>query len=196
MNNWLPVFCFALSTATPLSPSSVQAHDAQLDIFGCHHDQDRKYYHCHEGTYKRLSFDSKTQMIERLRNQYIALGRTWPYEDAALDEQLFAIKETTIEPPAVSSHQLKRTAQRTSLKSAAKPTNHPPSQVAPKTEPTDVKKTAPRSSGVRRKPIEPELKLWISQIRADGRPIFESREGERFFLDDTGNKVLVERRES
>ena len=76
------VLSFALATATPGFPSQAQAHDGRLDQFGCHDDQDQKYYHCHDGPYRRLSFESKTQMVQRLRNQYIALGRTWPYADA------------------------------------------------------------------------------------------------------------------
>ena len=98
----LIVLCFALGSATHWSPSPAQAHDGRLDVFGCHHDHDLKYYHCHEGTYRRLSFDSKTQMIQRLKNQYIALGRTWPYEDATnINEQPVPIRETTLEPQAV-----------------------------------------------------------------------------------------------
>jgi hypothetical protein len=59
-----------------------------------------------------------------------------------------------------------------------------------------VKKAAGNQHEVRRKRTEPELKVWVTQIRADGRPIFESKEGERFYLDETGAKVLLERRES
>src|SRR5919107_400944 len=98
----LMVLSFALATATPGFPSPAQAHEGRLDQFGCHDDQDQKYYHCHDGPYRRLSFDSKTQMIQRLRNQYIALGRTWPYADVTnSSEQPGPIVETTLEPEAV-----------------------------------------------------------------------------------------------
>ena len=202
------LFCFALASATSGSPSSAQAHDGRLDQFGCHDDKDHKYYHCHDGPYKRLSFDSKTQMIQRLRNQYIALGRTWPYADATnTTEQPGAIVETTLEPEAVPFDRIKEvrsvnrlksseSRQRISRKELAKPTNHQTAQAQRKTETSSADKTAPKPSEVRRKRTEPELKVWVTQIRADGRPIFESKEGERFFLDERGTKVLIERRES
>lgn len=204
----LIVLCFTLAGATPLFSSPAQAHDGSLDVFGCHHDQNGKYYHCHEGAYKRLSFDSKTQMVQRLRNQYTALGRTWPYGDATNhDEQPMAIRETTLEPQPVRQNELKQTRQansvqsnhlalRTSIKEAATTTIRQTSGANSKTQATDIKKAAPASSEVRRKRTEPELKVWITQIRADGRAIFESREGERFFLDDSGTKVTLGRRES
>jgi hypothetical protein len=203
----LIVLSFALATATPGFPSPAQAHDGRLDQFGCHQDQDQKYYHCHDGPYKRLSFDSQTQMIQRLRNQYIALGRTWPYADATdTTEQAGPIVETTLEPEAVpftvikearSVNRLKsnESEQRIARKEVAKPTDRQTSQMHQKTEAATAKKAAPKSE-VRRKRTEPELKVWVTQIRADGRPVFQSREGERFFLDDSGNKVLIERRES
>ena len=208
MYKWPIVLCFALGSATPLFPSPAQAHDGSLDVFGCHHDQNGKYYHCHEGVYRRLSFDSKTQMVQRLRNQYIALGRTWPYGDATHhDEQPMSIRETTIEPQPVAQNELKQIrkanfvrsnhlAQRASVKETATTTGRQTSGANSKTQATDIKKAAPASFEVRRKRTEPELKVWITQIRADGRAIFESKEGERFFLDDSGTKVIVGRRES
>jgi hypothetical protein len=65
MDKRLIVLCLALVSATPASPPPAEAHDGRLDQFGCHHDQNQKYYHCHEGPYTRLSFDSKNQMIEK-----------------------------------------------------------------------------------------------------------------------------------
>jgi hypothetical protein len=208
MDKRLIVLCLALVSATPASPPPAEAHDGRLDQFGCHHDQNQKYYHCHEGPYTRLSFDSKNQMIERLRNQYIALGRTWPYADAinTLDQPA-TIVETTLEPQAVSFAEIKQappgnrwqateSGQRISRKEMVKPTNRQPSQAQPKTEITSAKRTTPSQSEARRKRTEPELKVWVTQIRADGRPIFESKEGERFFLDERGTKVLIERGES
>ena len=203
----LVLLSFALATAAPAYLSPAQAHDGALDQFGCHQDQDQKYYHCHDGPYRRLSFDSKTQMIHRLRNQYIALGRTWPYEDVTnTTEQPGPIIETTLEPEAVpfdakevrSVNRLKvnESGKRISHKEVTKPSNRQASQTYNKKETTSAKKAAPSQSEVRRKRTEPELKVWVTQIRADGRPIFESKEGERFFLDERGTKVLIERRES
>jgi hypothetical protein len=215
MNKWLVIICFAFASATPLLLSPVHGHDGPLDIYGCHLDKDQKYYHCHEGVYKRLSFDSKTQMVQRLKNQYIALGRAWPYREATNDyEQPMPITETTLEPQSVPEGELKQTiptkrpqsAQSTERLASAKQTSKITSRRAaganPKTEASDVQNSVqplsePRQgSAASRKRTEPELKVWITKIRADGRPIFESREGERFVLDDHGNKVLIGRRES
>src|SRR5918911_940136 len=69
MNKWLMIVWFNVASATPLFLSSVDGHDGPLDVYGCHLDMDQKYYHCHEGVYKRLSFDSQTQMVQRLKNQ-------------------------------------------------------------------------------------------------------------------------------
>jgi hypothetical protein len=207
MSKRLIVLCFALASATSGPPSPAQAREGRLDQFGCH--QDQKYYHCHDGPYRGLSFDTKTQMIQRLRDQYIALGRTWPYADATnTAEQPGPILETTLEPEAVpfdmikearSVNRLKSTesGQRISRKEVARLSSRQTSQTHHKTEiTTAVKKAAPSQSEVRRKRTEPELKVWVTQIRADGRPVFESKEGERFFLDERGSKILLERRES
>ena len=215
MNKWLMIVWFNVASATPLFLSSVDGHDGPLDVYGCHLDMDQKYYHCHEGVYKRLSFDSQTQMIQRLKNQYIALGRPWPYGEARNDYALpMPITETTLESPSVPEVELKQTmstkgsqtsqsrARSTSAKQTSKITS--PQAPAPtlKTEASDLQNSAQELSQARkgstqsRKRTEPELKVWITKIRADGRPIFESREGERFVLDDRGNKVLIGRRES
>jgi hypothetical protein len=58
---------------------SAYPHDGQLDSYGCHYGKDRKDYHCHEGAFKGGSFDSKIEMIQRLRLQFLNLGRPWPY---------------------------------------------------------------------------------------------------------------------
>jgi hypothetical protein len=89
-----------------------------------------------------------------------------------------------------------------SAKQASKITSRHAAGANPKAETSDAQNSPePRSearqgSAASRKRTEPELKVWITKIRADGRPIFESREGERFVLDDQGNKVLIGRRES
>jgi hypothetical protein len=214
MNKWLVIICFNFVSATPLLLSPVHGHDGPLDMYGCHLDKDQKYYHCHDGVYKRLSFDSKTQMIQRLKNQYIALGRAWPYREATNDyEQQMPITETTLEPQSLSEGELKQrvptkatqSAQLTARPASAKQTSKTSRHAAaanPKTEASDAQNSAQplsearQGSAASRKRTEPELKVWITKIRADGRPIFESREGERFVLDDQGNKVLVGRNES
>jgi hypothetical protein len=211
MNKWLVITCLNFASATALLLTPVSAHDGPLDVYGCHPDKDHKYYHCHEGVYKRLSFDSKTQMIQRLQNQYIALGRAWPYREATNDyEPVMPITETTLEPPLVQGDfepavSTKRTqsAQLTPRpapsKQAVKVTSRNVPEPNPKTEASELRNSTqplpqPRQgSTASRKRSEPELKVWVTKIRSDGRPIFESREGERFVLDDHGNKVLVGR---
>ena len=209
------IICFNLASATPLLPSPVHGHDGPLDVYGCHLDKDQKYYHCHEGVYKRLSFDSQTQMIQRLKNQYTALGRAWPYGEATNDyAQPMPITETTLEPQSGPEGELKQTIPTKRMQSSQVKGRPTPAKQAPKTpsphsaaanpttDASDARNSAQPLSEARqrstqsRKRTEPELKVWITKIRADGRPIFESREGERFVLDDQGNKVLIGRRES
>lgn len=62
-------------------PIPTDAHDGVLDQFGCHYDKEHKNYHCHRGEFKGGSFDSKTEMIQRLKAQYLNMGRPWPYGD-------------------------------------------------------------------------------------------------------------------
>jgi hypothetical protein len=62
--------------AIPLTASS---HNGELDSFGCHYGIERNDYHCHEGVFKGGRFDSKIQMIHRLKAQFLDLGRPWPY---------------------------------------------------------------------------------------------------------------------
>lgn len=67
-----------LILATPISSDS---HDGELDRYGCHPDKERRDYHCHNGVLKGGSFDSKMEMVQKLRQQFNNLGRPWPYGD-------------------------------------------------------------------------------------------------------------------
>lgn len=69
-----------------ISAPSVSAHDGKLDAYGCHYDEDRKNYHCHEGAFKGGSFESKMDMIRQLKLQFLNLGRPWPYDDIAEED--------------------------------------------------------------------------------------------------------------
>jgi hypothetical protein len=62
-------------------PFSIDAHEGELDAFGCHYDKEHKNYHCHQGAFKGGSFGSKTEMIHSLKLQYLNIGRPWPYGD-------------------------------------------------------------------------------------------------------------------
>ena len=70
------------------------AHDGQLDVYGCHYHKDRKEYHCHEGAFKGGSFDSKIEMIRRLRLQFLNLGRPWPYGEIAEEDITSTVNES------------------------------------------------------------------------------------------------------
>lgn len=65
---------------------SASAHDGKLDAYGCHYTQEHKEYHCHEGTFKGARFDSKIVMIQRLKLQFLNLGRPWPHDDIAEED--------------------------------------------------------------------------------------------------------------
>jgi hypothetical protein len=63
----------------------VYPHDGELDSYGCHYDKEQKNYHCHEGVFKGGSFSSKIEMIRLLKQQFLNLGRPWPYGE--VDEE-------------------------------------------------------------------------------------------------------------
>ena len=67
-------------------PFRVLSHDGKLDSYGCHDDDERKNYHCHEGVFKGGSFESKIEMIRQLKLQFLNLGRPWPYDDIAEED--------------------------------------------------------------------------------------------------------------
>jgi hypothetical protein len=67
-------------------PLRGHSHDGKLDSYGCHHDKERKDYHCHEGVFRGGSFDSKMEMIRRLKLQFLNMGRPWPYGEVAEED--------------------------------------------------------------------------------------------------------------
>jgi hypothetical protein len=193
MRRWFVGLFFALASFNPLFSFLARGHDGPLDVYGCHMDQDQKYYHCHKGPYTQLSFDSKAQMTEQLKRQYLALGRTWPYGDTASDqERQIRINQVLVEQkPAPhlkatrpNENKLKRLSQRATKTSITRTNTREIKKIAYTRQPS----TPPRLQG-------PELKIWIAEFRADGRPLFETPEGERFFLDDLGNKITITRRQ-
>ena len=62
-------------------PRVADAHDDKLDVYGCHYEKNHKVYHCHQGMFKGGSFDSRTQMVQRLKIQFLNMGRPWPYPE-------------------------------------------------------------------------------------------------------------------
>ena len=72
------------------------AREGELDAYGCHYDKERKEYHCHDGVFKGGSFDSRIQMLERLKRQFLDLGLPWPYGD--IDEEDITESQPQQEP--------------------------------------------------------------------------------------------------
>lgn len=52
---------------TLLLPGAVLSHGGELDRYGCHHDNQQKTYHCHQGELTGQSFSSKAQMLGGLQ---------------------------------------------------------------------------------------------------------------------------------
>jgi hypothetical protein len=77
-------------------PMLARAHEGELDTYGCHYHKERKDYHCHEGMFKGGSFDSRIEMLQRLKRQFIELGRPWPYGD--IDEEDITASQPQQEP--------------------------------------------------------------------------------------------------
>lgn len=67
-------------------PHSAYSHEGELDAYGCHYDKEQNNYHCHEGEFKGGSFPSKIEMIRLLRQQFLNLGRPWPYGEVVEDD--------------------------------------------------------------------------------------------------------------
>src|SRR5436309_14577998 len=77
-------------------PVLAHASEGKLDAYGCHYDKERKEYHCHEGVFKGGSFDSRIQMLERLKRQFLELGLPCPYGD--IDEEDITESQPQQEP--------------------------------------------------------------------------------------------------
>ena len=79
---FLPLSFFLSLVVPPLA----YPHEGELDAYGCHYDKGQNNYHCHEGVFKGGSFPSKIEMIRLLRQQFLNLGRPWPYGDLAEED--------------------------------------------------------------------------------------------------------------
>jgi hypothetical protein len=76
-------------------PHLTYPHEGELDAYGCHYDKEQNNYHCHDGVFKGGSFPSKIEMIRLLRQQFLNLGRPWPYGD--LSEEDITSPQTKIQ---------------------------------------------------------------------------------------------------
>ena len=86
MTNRFLIILAAGVLSSAIFPLPVSAHDGKLDTYGCHYDEERKSYHCHEGAFRGGSFASKIEMIRQLKLQFLNLGRPWPYDDIAEED--------------------------------------------------------------------------------------------------------------
>jgi hypothetical protein len=77
-------------------PPAAYPHEGPLDSYGCHHDRERRDYHCHQGIFKGGSFGSKTEMIRLLKLQFLNLGQPWPY--AEIVEEDITSPQTATQP--------------------------------------------------------------------------------------------------
>jgi len=50
-----------------ITTGSVYAHPGGLDSYGCHHNRKQGGYHCHRGQLAGESFQSREEMMKRLK---------------------------------------------------------------------------------------------------------------------------------
>jgi hypothetical protein len=67
-------------------PHAAYPDEGELDSYGCHYGKTQKNYHCHDGIFKGGSFPSKLEMIRLLKQQFLNLGRPWPYGEVAEED--------------------------------------------------------------------------------------------------------------
>jgi len=79
------------------------SHEGALDRYGCHEHKEDSSYHCHDGMLKGGNFDSRGEMVQRLRRQLEILGRPWPYGDL-IEEDITSPSPRLEEQPPVRPH--------------------------------------------------------------------------------------------
>jgi hypothetical protein len=193
-------FRLTIAAASLCFPLHSSAHEAPLDRYGCHFEG--KYYECHKGDFLGLSFDSKPQMLDRLRLQYLAFNRPWPFEtdDRIFEEEITSTGNETAAARAVQEHvKEKRKISANSNPSTSKTTTKP-SISAPETQPssviTELSQKVQNAGALRNRSVgsrKPEAPLidHVVRIESSGRAIFENLDGKRFYLAEDGKKVFL-----
>ena len=193
---------FRLSIAVVIAlfvPSPAYSHEGDLDAHGCHHDRNRGDYHCHEGEFTGLSFDSKTQMVRLLRLQNMNRGR--PLPDELIEEDITSAAVEAQEPAATTVEEVKNqtksgdaTVDRVPGRSPEEPTEQQmrPAKPTAKEEISVPKEKTEAPS--KRSKSKQQQSVRVVNIRPDGFVVYEDLRGERFYLDDKGNKVYVRRK--
>ena len=62
---------FFIAGLALLSHSNVYPHGGALNSYGCHKQSSNDSYHCHNGDYSGLSFDSQDVFLEQMRSQTV-----------------------------------------------------------------------------------------------------------------------------
>ena len=68
---------FLLILSSLLFSTLALGHDGGLDKFGCHYDNGKHTYHCHNGILNGLEFDSMEKMLLAMRDTAGAPSRTY-----------------------------------------------------------------------------------------------------------------------
>jgi len=163
-----------------LLPLPAYSHEGDLDSYGCHHDKNRGDYHCHQGEFTGLSFDSKIHMVRLLRLQNLNLGRALP--DGPIEEDITSAEvEAKQEPLTTPAEEKKKPEQQIRpAKSKAK------EELSLRNEKAQAASKQSKS--------KPRQSVRVVNIRSDGFVEYEDLRGERFYIDDNGNKVYVRRK--
>ena len=190
-----------IAAASVCFPLQLRAHEAPLDRYGCHFDG--KYYECHKGDFLGLSFDSKSQMLDRLRPQYLAFNRPWPFDsdDKISEEEITSAGTDTVAARSVQERvKQKRKISVTSAEANNSRVTTKPLISATESQPssvvTELSQRVQNAAALRSRPAgsqKPEAPLIdrIIRIESSGRAIFQNLEGKRFYLADDGKKVFL-----
>jgi hypothetical protein len=158
------------------------SHDG-LDPYGCHYSENRENYHCHRGEFSGLSFESKAEMLRQLNLQNANRGRLAPHQLIEQD-----ITSPYIEPkedPVTDAREETKKPE----KSEESSLQQTPPEKKRKEQPTAAKETqqpASKSTKARQ-----QQSVRVESIKSDGTVIYEDLRGQRFYLDDNGNKVQL-----
>jgi hypothetical protein len=60
-------FAFHLGIFFTVLTTPAYAHGGGLDAYGCHHNRKTGGYHCHRGPFAGEAFNSKAEMLDRLK---------------------------------------------------------------------------------------------------------------------------------
>ncbi len=194
-------FYLTIAVASLCFPLQTRAHEAPLDRYGCHFHG--KYYECHKGDFLGLSFDSKAQMLDRLRLQYLAFNRPWPFDsdDRIAEEEITSMATETpatraVAEPVKQKRKIPVTSAESSNPKVTTKSSTPATESQPSSVVTELSQRVQKAAALRGRPAgsqKPEAPLIdrIIRIESSGRAIFENLDGKRFYLGEDGKKVFL-----